>query len=111
MIPANAHCVVEINGKRYASIKEITDPTVARIMKTLVEELNRFFGTNLINSTPSAPPPAATPAVKVISLDEAKNLPLEKPSMDIFKQYRHNNPGYQSVSSFVAQTKIFNPLS
>jgi hypothetical protein len=96
--------IIEVNGARFTHIKEITDPAIARSLKTLVEELNRFLGAALVRAespAPSTPLPAlskepALPSsqptnrsVKVVSVEEAKNLPLEKPSMDIFKQYRN----------------------
>jgi hypothetical protein len=99
--------IIEVNGARFSNIKEVTDPTIARSLKTVVDEMNRFFGVNLVSSNPAAPPVAIstppdsalpplapTPSVvnrpvKVVSVEEAKSLPLEKPSMDIFKQYRN----------------------
>ncbi|MBI5080139.1 MAG: hypothetical protein HZB17_02380 [Chloroflexi bacterium] len=106
-VSPSGRLIIEVNGARFSNIKEITDPTIARSLKTLVDEMNRFFGVNLVSADPTAPPvpilttpdpvlPPHTPTppvmnrpVKVVSVEEAKNLPLEKPSMDIFKQYRN----------------------
>lgn len=106
-VASSGRLIIEVNGARFSNIKEITDPTIARSLKTLVDEMNRFFGVNLVSPDPAAasvtipatpnsalPPLAPTPPsvnrpVKVVSVEEAKSLPLEKPSMDIFKQYRH----------------------
>jgi hypothetical protein len=104
-VAPSGRLIIEVNGARFSNIKEITDPTIARSLKTLVDEMNRFFGVNLVSSDPAAPPvampttpdsvlPAPMPSsvnrpVKVVSVEEAKSLPLEKPSMDIFKQYRN----------------------
>ena len=94
LMSPNGKVIIEINGKRYTHVKEISDPTIARSLKTLVDEMNRFLGVNVIGAHASAPPVSESPPVvnrpvKVVSVEEAKNLPLEKPSMDIFKQYRN----------------------
>ncbi len=106
-VAPSGRLIIEVNGARFSNIKEITDPTIARSLKTLVDEMNRFFGVNLVSANPAAPPapipttpdsalpplaptpPVVNRPVKVVSVEEAKSLPLEKPSMDIFKQYRN----------------------
>lgn len=106
-VASSGRLIVEVNGARFTNVKEITDPTIARSLKTLIDEMNRFFGVNLVSSDPATPPVtipttpdaalpplAPTPSmmnrpVKVVSMEEAKSMPLEKPSMDIFKQYRN----------------------
>jgi hypothetical protein len=106
-VASTGRLIIEVNGARFSNIKEITDPTTARSLKTLADEMNRFFGVNLVSADPAVPPvtlpatpdpvlpplaptlPVVNRPVKVVSVEEAKNLPLEKPSMDIFKQYRN----------------------
>lgn len=106
-VAPSGRLIIEVNGARFTNVKEITDPTIARSLKTLIDEMNRFFGVNLVSADPATPPvpipampdsalPPLTPTppvmnrpVKVVSMEEAKNMPLEKPSMDIFKQYRN----------------------
>jgi hypothetical protein len=103
--------IVEVNGRRYASRLEVTEYTVGQQIANAASDLNSFlnsFAPGPIRaappSAPAAPPKAAEaqsklpsffappkierPVVKV-SLEEAAQMEVKPPTMDISRQWRY----------------------
>lgn len=89
--------ILEANGNRYMNRQDITDPKVLAVLA----ELERFLNSNAATTPgpqPAPVPDGKTPAKPTVMVDgkktivmtaaEAAQLPLSKPSMDIFRQMR-----------------------
>ncbi len=96
--------IVEVYGKRYRSRLEITDAPIEQQIANAINDLSRFLAdteSETLKATPAAalkPLPTPTsnkkdladtrPVVKV-SLQEAAQMEMKQPSMDIMRQWRY----------------------
>lgn len=86
--------VVEINGRRYRHRNEITDARAGKQLLAAVAELQKFLRgetpppTTAETGAPFIEPPPPPPAEIKLSAREAAQMPIEKPSMNVFRQWQ-----------------------
>ena len=111
----NGDLVVEVNGRRYGSRLEVNEYTVGQQIANAASDLNSFLNSFAPGPIRAAPPTAPTPIVSAppktneaqpklpsffappkierpvvkVSLEEAAQMELKPPTMDISRQFRY----------------------